>query len=416
MTKTRQQTSTIMVTIRPAKIRNRTMVLLLAVAALLVITSPSPSRPVVDQELSGWKLHAWIVPAVAAFSPTRTTTRTRRRISFQDPLCIKSYPVASFGLSWPLHGSSSVSSVASDTTTSSSSSSTLTPVNDDEDKRNPTKEQFFFIRPALAADIGKASQILTDGFFTLTPWNFFGYFYERLVTFLSLEATCSIIERSNKVTIVFQNLNQINNNNIIGNSQLPILQQQQQQQGPMKRKLFVACQKETGVVLGMVEVDARPQREPSSLPNIIWNDETNQILPYMCNLAIDKQYKRRGIAKALVNHCEEQVLQWYDQQQPPPPQQQQQQQQPQAENENESDNSSTTKFTTMPTASLSMTTPTTTTTTTTSIENSLSLKVRMTNDAAISLYENLGYDRIQQQTDPKTNEVLLLMKKQPLDR
>ena len=262
-------------------------------------------------------------------------------------------------------------------------------------------------------DIGKASQILTDGFFTLTPMNFLGYFYERLLTYLSLEATCSIIERSNKVTSVFENLNQINNNNNNNNDNVqlsgPRRLQLQLQQGPMKRKLFVACQKETGVVLGMVEVDARAQREPSSLPNIIRNVETNQILPYMCNLAIDRKYQRRGIAKSLVRHCEEQVLQWYDEQQ----QQQQQQPPPQLQDEDESDGGTSTTNIAMP-ASLSSSSMTTTTTT--SIENSLSLKVRMTNDAAISLYENLGYDRIQQQTDPKTNEVLLLMKKQLLKR
>eukprot|EP00529_Nitzschia_sp_RCC80_P020839 CAMPEP_0113457112 /NCGR_PEP_ID=MMETSP0014_2-20120614/9238_1 /TAXON_ID=2857 /ORGANISM="Nitzschia sp." /LENGTH=405 /DNA_ID=CAMNT_0000348593 /DNA_START=70 /DNA_END=1287 /DNA_ORIENTATION=+ /assembly_acc=CAM_ASM_000159 len=361
-----------------------------------------------DHESSTWRQHPTEIigtfPVATAFSPTRTTTVARTKISFQNRLIIKSSPVTSFGLSsWPLL-ESSLSSFTSDTTTSSSSS-TLTPVDDDEDKEKPIKEQFFFIRPALMADIGKASQILTDGFFTLTPWNFLGYFYERLLTFLSLEATCSIIERSNKVTSVFQNLNEISNN---GNN--PLSGPQQLQQGPMKRKLFVACQKETGVVLGMVEVDARAQREPSSLPNIIRNDETNQILPYMCNLAIDGQYKRRGIAKALVNHCEGQVLQWYDQQPPPPPPFPSQQLQV----DGESDNVSTTNFA-IP-ASSSLSTTATSTTTTTSIENSLSLKVRMTNDAAISLYENLGYDRIQQQTDPKTNEVLLLMKKQPLER
>jgi ribosomal protein S18 acetylase RimI-like enzyme len=111
----------------------------------------------------------------------------------------------------------------------------------------------------------------------------------------------------------------------------------------------------------------------------------------MCNLAVDRKYKRRGIAKSLVEQCEDQVLIWYQQDLNKNMQLQQR-------DDDDNGNSKTDKY------DSSYTT----------IENSLSLKVRKTNHAAISLYERMGYDQIEEQTDPKAKDELVLMKKQPL--
>jgi ribosomal protein S18 acetylase RimI-like enzyme len=252
-----------------------------------------------------------------------------------------------------------------------------------------SSSSFYFIRPALVADIGRASEILTNGFFTLSWLNVGSYFYERLYTFLSLEATCKTIERFGGGT---------RDDVVVGSNLMTMTQQT-----PMKRKLFVACQQNTGVVLGLVEVDARSQREPSSLPNSSIKNDKNEILPYMCNLAIDDKFQRRGIATALVQHCEEQVIQWYQQDLKVQQLRQQQQQRDSVDDGGALGvTATTTNFRSQnDTNSLSF-----------MIENSISLKVRTTNEAAIQLYERMGYQRIRQETDPNTNDKLLLMKKQ----
>ncbi|KAL7469566.1 hypothetical protein ACHAXS_009826 [Conticribra weissflogii] len=60
--------------------------------------------------------------------------------------------------------------------------------------------------------------------------------------------------------------------------------------------MFVACNREDGTVLGFAEVDAYPSKKSNTVDNI------NR--PYMYNLAVDKRWKRKGIARALIRECE----------------------------------------------------------------------------------------------------------------
>jgi ribosomal protein S18 acetylase RimI-like enzyme len=46
------------------------------------------------------------------------------------------------------------------------------------------------------------------------------------------------------------------------------------------------------------------------------------------------------------------------------------------------------------------------------MSNSLSLKVRESNRAAIQLYTKLGYQPLLQETEKKTGEIVLVMRKQ----
>ena len=117
------------------------------------------------------------------------------------------------------------------------------------DRENP-----FFIREAIASDMGFASKILTDGFFGET--NFIRYQFEKFKTYLNLESCFPL---------------NINKN---------------------MHKFLVACENKNGIIIGIVEIDCRP--------NI-------KILPggYMCNLAVASKWKRKGIATSLIKKCEE---------------------------------------------------------------------------------------------------------------
>jgi ribosomal protein S18 acetylase RimI-like enzyme len=107
--------------------------------------------------------------------------------------------------------------------------------------------------------------------------------------------------------------------------------------------MIVACDAKNGQVVGFVEVDARPLvgnrnsvTENESSPK----EGTSDILrSYMYNLAVDKKWKRKGIASALVQACELFVLDMHD----------------------------------------------------LCVEKRLYLRVRKSNRAAIALYESLGY-------------------------
>jgi ribosomal protein S18 acetylase RimI-like enzyme len=124
----------------------------------------------------------------------------------------------------------------------------------------------YFIRPALMVDMGRASKILSDGFFKHKT-NFFTYQLERLQTFLSLEST-------------FPKPNTYH-------------------------EIFVACCAKKGTVWGVVEVDARMDGSDRS---VTVKDDG----PYMCNLAVDDKCQRMGIASALVRECERLVMEWHE--------------------------------------------------------------------------------------------------------
>ena len=122
---------------------------------------------------------------------------------------------------------------------------------------------FYFIREADFADLGSSARILTDGFYGDT--NFITYNIERLNTFLSLESTFP-------------------------------------QPGSISgavHSMLVACRQTDGKVLGFAEIDGRPTKDENAAPR-----------PYMCNLAICPKWRRKGIAKALVQQSEDKAVQW----------------------------------------------------------------------------------------------------------
>ncbi|CAJ1937890.1 unnamed protein product [Cylindrotheca closterium] len=210
--------------------------------------------------------------------------------------------------------------------TVSSSSTASEPEDDDE-----SAPSSFFIRPALPADVGPASKILADGFFKDNT-NFITYQFERLETWLSLD-------------IGFPRPN-------------------------TRHELFVACEQSTGKVLGLAEVDARIER-----PTVCNG-------PYLCNVAVDLDHLRQGIATALVEKCEAQVQEWvYESVQK------------EAATLNEKDSKDTS------------------TATTSRLSSSLHLKVRQNNAKAVTMYDKLGYQSILQELDKK-NQTVLVMRKQ----
>ena len=191
----------------------------------------------------------------------------------------------------------------------------------------------FFVRRAHKADVGRASEILADGFFKHKT-NVFTYQWEKLETFLSLESTFP--------------------------------------KPHTMHQLFVACDAKSGRVLGVAEVDAR---EAGIVPRHVNNstmtttptpevrDASSINGPYMCNVAVDENFQRRGIATALVRRCETQVQHWHR---------------------------------------LSNRT----------ISCSLSLKVRASNQVATQIYSKLGYMSLRQEKNPKTREEVLIMRKE----
>mmetsp|Transcript_6141 Transcript_6141/g.10915 ORF Transcript_6141/g.10915 Transcript_6141/m.10915 type:complete len:127 (-) Transcript_6141:264-644(-) len=64
--------------------------------------------------------------------------------------------------------------------------------------------------------------------------------------------------------------------------------------------MIVACRKTDGKVLGFAELDDRMSTNPLAPPR-----------PYMCNLAIDTKWQRKGIATALIADCECRALDWH---------------------------------------------------------------------------------------------------------
>jgi len=146
-------------------------------------------------------------------------------------------------------------------------------------------------------DLGPAARILTEEFYSQKT-NFITFQIERLKTVLSLESTFP-----NKQTLI---------------------QNEYSKRPTSLQKMIVACDAKDGKVVGFAEVDARSFR---GKPNNINGDgdkeseatsaaqqystadsssSNNEILrSYMYNLAVDKKWKRNGIASALVRACEQ---------------------------------------------------------------------------------------------------------------
>ena len=176
--------------------------------------------------------------------------------------------------------------------------------------------------------------------------NFFKYNWEKYITYLSLEANFP--------------------NSI---------------QARSRYEIYVACCLQTGEVLGMVEIDARERKRRSS-SNLFQQSGGS---PYMCNLAVDIRHQRKGIATSLVYECERQVQEWYNK----------------YNNYNyiinndddDDENKNRNKEND-----------------TTSISNSVCLKVRESNMAAIQMYLKLGYLTVWQEKEDNGNTILVMRK------
>lgn len=240
----------------------------------------------------------------------------------------------------------------------------------EEEGDSNEQDQLFYIRPALMVDMGRASRILSDGFFKHKT-NFFTYHWELLNTYLSLEST-------------FPKPNTYH-------------------------EIFVACCAQTGTVWGMVEVDGRPNSNRTKTASASATLETNTTArdddgPYMCNLAVDDQRQRLGIATALVAECERQVQEWHD----ATMQQQEQQQDPQPDD----GQGSQPLILHVRVDDDGMAVGDVTISSRKRVLNSLCLKVRASNEPAIQLYSKLGYRRASEEMEEKTGETVLLLRKE----
>lgn len=112
-----------------------------------------------------------------------------------------------------------------------------------------------YVRHAESKDMKSASKILTDAFFS---FNIITSPLEWLNTFFSLKDSMELVGE----------------NYII----------------------LVACQKSNDEVVAICEVDCREKSEKILAPR-----------PYLCNLAVISQWRRNGIARTLIQICENKV-------------------------------------------------------------------------------------------------------------
>ena len=119
-----------------------------------------------------------------------------------------------------------------------------------------------------------------------------------------------------------------------------------------QHEMWVACQNPTGQVIAFCEVDNRPPTTTSM------STQTDDLIvrPYMCNLAVHEDWRKQGLAQQMIRQCEASVELWQDQ-------------------------------------------------------YVLYLKVKEHNIPAINLYTKLGYEVFATQLDSKTQETLLVMKR-----
>mmetsp|Transcript_635 Transcript_635/g.1004 ORF Transcript_635/g.1004 Transcript_635/m.1004 type:complete len:247 (+) Transcript_635:192-932(+) len=115
----------------------------------------------------------------------------------------------------------------------------------------------------------------------------------------------------------------------------------------VQHQMWVACENESGRVLAFCEVDNRPQQNREG--------SSTEVRPYMCNLAVDTKWRKQGVAQDMIRRCEESVKEWE--------------------------------------------------------EKTLYLKVKENNEAAVGLYEKMGYEVSSNEITKKTEDVLLTMKR-----
>lgn len=75
--------------------------------------------------------------------------------------------------------------------------------------------------------------------------------------------------------------------------------------GEPRDHTILLCERR-GELCGMVEISMQPRYStPSPMPMPVWIKEYSKDLsPYLSNLLVDKNYRRRGIGKTLVKECE----------------------------------------------------------------------------------------------------------------
>ncbi len=111
------------------------------------------------------------------------------------------------------------------------------------------------VRHAQAQDLKVISNIVTDAFFgRFNP-------LEWLKTFLSLEDSLPDADKSELYD------------------------------------MLVACQMESGEIIGYCEIDCRPSSNPKAAPR-----------PYMCNLVVRDTWRKKGLGSALIQICEDKVI------------------------------------------------------------------------------------------------------------
>jgi ribosomal protein S18 acetylase RimI-like enzyme len=253
--------------------------------------------------------------------------------------------------------------------TKETTNSYSTPNSNSNNSDDSGNKDLFFIRPALFVDMDRASKILADGFFKGPKTNWLTYQYEKFITYLSLEAN------------------------------FPRTQQQRS-----RYEIYVASCIKTGEVWGVVEIDARGTM----------GERTSKVYeksggsPYMCNLAVDERHLRKGIATSLVYECERQVREWYSEEES------KKQKKDEGSNinndliynsKNEMINDIFSSNSNDRRKAKNI------------MSNGICLKVRESNQAAVRMYQKLGYTTIFEEIEgpsinSKTAENILLMRKE----
>lgn len=230
---------------------------------------------------------------------------------------------------------------------------------------NPeTNDELFFVRPAMFVDMDRSSKILADGFFKGPGSNWFKYQYEKFITYLSLEANYPRTPRERS-----------------------------------RYEIYVACCADTGEVWGLVEIDARGTTTERT--SKVYKQSGGS--PYMCNLAVDEKQKRKGIATSLVYECERQVMEWHaeDERRRKKKDEETSDEDTVYNSKNEMINDifGSGKIGKSKTKNI--------------MRNSVCLKVRESNNAAVQMYSKLGYVTVfEEPEDRRPNEIILLMRKE----
>jgi len=207
---------------------------------------------------------------------------------------------------------------------------------------NNENEEKYFLRKAIMPDLSYAAEVLTEGFYgdsnIATKW------WEKIQTQMNLESNLPSTMGIGNVS--------------------PLLTKSSEKSVIQGHDMWVACQSDTGKVIGFCELDNRePRKHEKEKANM---DNSMIVRPYMCNLSVQTDYRKMGIAQNMILQCEQRVTDWYD----------------------TSENST--------------------------MNPKLYLKVKESNVPAIKLYQKLGYEVVAHETvkNQQDNTLLLVMKRE----